>query len=218
LTTTGIPIPAWTTSLNLVIYMLTRNAFYVTGTHTAMPVASVGDTADATMTIEPADIEAYADLVGDTNPIHVDDDYADETMFDGRVAHGMLSAGVVSAALADLPGDVVYLAQDLAFEAPVRPDDTVTATAEVVESLGNDQLRVETTVTATSPDTTEDTVVLSGEATVMSVPHEPDPEDATAAADADESTDAEPTEATESTDAAAAADREREVGAESCDD
>jgi 3-hydroxybutyryl-CoA dehydratase len=165
-----------------------------------MPRASVGDTADATMTITPADIEAYADLVGDTNPIHVDDDYADDTMFDGRVAHGMLSAGVVSAALADLDGDVVYLAQDLAFEAPVRPGDTVTATAEVIESLGDDQLRVETTVTATtdpskSPvDATEArdttaatndpgaTTVLSGEATIMSIPHTTSTTNATAEA------------------------------------
>jgi len=96
-------------------------------------------------------------------------------MFDGRVAHGMLSAGVVSAALADLDGDIVYLSQDLQFEAPVRPGDTVTATAEVVEDLGNDQLRVQTTVTAASDESLEDTVVLSGDAIVMSVPHDPQP-------------------------------------------
>ena len=137
-----------------------------------MPVASVGDTADATETITTDDIEAYARLVGDTNPIHVDDDYAQDTMFDGRVAHGMLSAGIVSAALAALDGDIVYLSQDIQFEAPVRPGDTVTATAEVLEDLGNDQLRVQTTVTATSDDTDDPTVVLSGDAIVMSVPHE----------------------------------------------
>jgi 3-hydroxybutyryl-CoA dehydratase len=134
-----------------------------------MPVASVGDTADATKTVTHDTIEAYADLVGDHNPIHVDDDYAEHTMFDGRVAHGMLSAGVVSAALASLDGDIVYLSQDLAFEAPVRPDDTVTATVDVVEDIGNDQLRVDTTVTV---DDDDDTVVLSGDAIVMSVPHE----------------------------------------------
>ncbi|WP_227134161.1 MaoC family dehydratase [Halorubellus salinus] len=136
-----------------------------------MPVASVGDTADATETITRTDIEAYADLVGDTNPIHVDDDYAQDTMFDGRVAHGMLSAGVLSAALAALDGDVVYLSQDLQFEAPVRPDETVTAHVEVVEDLGNDQLRVDTTVT-THTDTPDETTVLSGDAIVMSIPHE----------------------------------------------
>lgn len=142
-----------------------------------MPVASVGDTAGATKTITRTDIEAYADLVGDTNPIHVDDDYAQDTMFDGRVAHGMLSAGVVSAALADLDGDVVYLSQDLQFEAPVRPGDTVTATADVVEDVGNDQLRVQTTV-VTGDDADDSTTVLSGDAIVMSVPHDPQPADA----------------------------------------
>ena len=151
--------------------MLTHHANPDAVIPTSMPVASVGDTADATETITTDDIEAYASLVGDTNPIHVDDDYAQDTMFDGRVAHGMLSAGIVSAALADLDGDIVYLSQDLQFEAPVRPGDTVTATAEVVEDLGNDQLRVVTTVTA-NPDGDDPTVALSGDAIVMSVPHE----------------------------------------------
>jgi 3-hydroxybutyryl-CoA dehydratase len=161
--------------------MLTHHANADAVIPTSMPVASVGDTADATETITTDDIEAYASLVGDTNPIHVDDDYAQDTMFDGRVAHGMLSAGIVSAALAGLDGDIVYLSQDLQFEAPVRPDDTVTAIAEVVEDLGNDQLRVVTTVTA-NPDGDDPTVVLSGDAIVMSVPHQ-------STADSTESTD-----------------------------
>jgi len=150
--------------------MLTHDVTHIRQTTTSMPVASVGDTTTATETVTREDIEAYADLVGDHNPIHVDDDYAADTMFDGRVAHGMLSAGVVSAALADLDGDVIYLSQDLQFEAPVRPGDTVTATAEVVEDVGDDQLRVATTVT-----TQDDTTVLSGDAIVMSVPHDPQP-------------------------------------------
>ena len=148
-----------------------------------MPVASVGDTADATKTITRSDIEAYADLVGDTNPIHVDDDYAEDTMFDGRVAHGMLSAGVLSAALAGLDGDVVYLSQDLQFEAPVRPDETVTAHVEIVEDLGYDQLRATTTVT-THTETPDETTVLSGDAIVMSIPHET-PESADAETEAE---------------------------------
>ncbi|WP_435320143.1 MaoC family dehydratase [Haloarchaeobius sp. TZWSO28] len=131
-----------------------------------MAVATVGDLATATMTVETEDIEAYAALVGDENPIHMEESYAEETMFDGRIAHGMLSAGVVSAALADLPGDVIYLSQDLQFQAPVQPGDTVEATAKVVEQVGDDRLRVTTTV-----DVAE-TTVLAGEAVVMSVPHE----------------------------------------------
>ena len=110
-----------------------------------MPVASVGDTADASITVTEETIETYADLSGDDNPIHADDDYASETMFGGRIAHGMLSAGPVSAALADLPGDIVYLSQDLQFENPVYPGDIVTARVEVLEELGGDRLRVDTT-------------------------------------------------------------------------
>jgi 3-hydroxybutyryl-CoA dehydratase len=130
-----------------------------------MPVASVGDTADASITVTEETIETYAELSGDDNPIHADEDYASETMFGGRIAHGMLSAGPVSAALAALPGDIVYLSQDLRFENPVYPGDTVTARVEVVEELGDDRMRVKTTAE------TEETVI-SGEAVVLSVPHE----------------------------------------------
>ncbi|WP_336038233.1 MaoC family dehydratase [Halobacterium yunchengense] len=130
-----------------------------------MPVASVGDTAEASIAVTEQTIEAYADLSGDHNPIHEDDEYAAETMFGGRIAHGMLSAAPISAALAALPGDVVYLSQDLAFENPVYPGDTVTADVEVVEDLGGDRVRVETTAAT-------DETVVSGEAVVLSVPHE----------------------------------------------
>jgi 3-hydroxybutyryl-CoA dehydratase len=131
-----------------------------------MPVASVDDTAEAALRVTEETIDDYADLTGDDNPIHRDEAYASETMFGGRVAHGMLTGGLVSAALADLPGDVVYLSQDLDFENPVRPGQTVTATATVVEELGGDRLRVETTAE------TENERVLSGEAVVLSLTHE----------------------------------------------
>lgn len=131
-----------------------------------MPVATPGDTASASIDVSTDTIDEYADLVGDHNPIHLDDNYAGDTMFGGRVAHGMLSAGVVSAALASLPGDIVYLGQELSFTKPVRPGDTVTATVEVLDELGDDRLRVQT-VAKTSEER-----VLEGEATVLSVPHE----------------------------------------------
>ncbi len=139
-----------------------------------MPVATVEDTAEASLTVTEETIDAYADLTGDDNPIHRDDEYAAETFFGGRVAHGMLSAGVVSAALADLPGDIVYLSQDLDFENPVRPGQTVTATVTVEEDLGDDRLRVETVAMAADSESADDDAeqVLSGEAVVMSVPHE----------------------------------------------
>lgn len=130
-----------------------------------MPVAGTGDTASAAVDVTEDDIQTYADLVGDQNPIHTNPEYAAETMFDGPIAHGMLSAGVVSAALADLPGDVIYLSQDLSFERPVRPGDTVTATATVVEELEGDRVCVETVAETEEP-------VVTGEAVVLSVPHD----------------------------------------------
>lgn len=130
-----------------------------------MPIAAPGDSAEASLSITESAIDAYAELTGDDNPIHLDDDYAAETFFDGRVAHGMFTAGAVSAALADLPGDIVYLSQDLTFENPVRPGQTVTATVEVVERLGDDRLCVETVAR------TDEEQVLSGEAVVLSLPH-----------------------------------------------
>lgn len=144
-----------------------------------MTVATVGDSATARMTVSTEEIEVYATLVGDDNPLHLDDGYAAETMFEGRIAHGLLPAGLVSAALAELPGDVVYVSQDLEFQAPVRPDDTVEATVEVVETIGDDRLRVRTTAEA------EGTTVLAGEAVVLSLPHESGDSRAEAEAGAD---------------------------------
>lgn len=132
-----------------------------------MPVADAGDTATAALTVTRETIDAYADLTGDDNPLHLDDDYAADGAFGGVVAHGMLTAGVVSAALADLPGDVVYISQNLDFEAPVHPGDTVTATVEVVEHLGGDRLRVDTTATVDDGE-----AVMTGEAVVLSLEHE----------------------------------------------
>ena len=132
-----------------------------------MPVASVGETASHEVQVTAEAIDAFAELSGDENPIHLDDAYAAETMFGGRVAHGMLSAAAVSAALASLPGDIVYLEQELSFDAPVRPGETVRAAVEVVEDLG-DRLRVRTEAFVDARDER----VLDGEATVLSLAHE----------------------------------------------
>lgn len=131
-----------------------------------MTVATVGDTATAELTVTSEDVEQYASLTGDDNPLHLDDDYAAESVFGEPVAHGMLTAGAVSAALADLPGDVVYVSQDLEFTDPVRPGQTLTAEVEVVEQLPEDRLRVRTTARV------GETRVIDGEATVMSLAHE----------------------------------------------
>ena len=83
--------------------------------------------------ISDRDIELFAEVSTDRNPVHLDDDYAQDTIFGGRIAHGMLTAGLVSAVIGEqLPGHgTVYLGQSLKFLAPVRPGDVVVAEVEV---------------------------------------------------------------------------------------
>jgi 3-hydroxybutyryl-CoA dehydratase len=93
----------------------------------------VGQSAEVSKTITDEDIRAFAELSGDRNPVHLDDEYAARTRFGRRVAHGMLAASLLSAVLAnELPGrGTVYLSQSLRFTAPVYPGDTVTARVTV---------------------------------------------------------------------------------------
>jgi acyl dehydratase len=93
-----------------------------------------GQTATFSKTISEADIYAYAGISGDFNPLHVDEELAAESRFGGRIAHGMLTAGLISAVLGmRLPGPGgIYLSQTLQFLHPVRIGDTVTAKAEVL--------------------------------------------------------------------------------------
>src|SRR5918994_7915527 len=96
---------------------------------------SVGDSAEITKTITDGDVQAFADLTGDHNPVHVDDEFAKTTRFGRRIAHGMLTASLISSVLANkLPGEgSVYLGQTLQFVAPVFPGDEVTARVTVKE-------------------------------------------------------------------------------------
>lgn len=96
---------------------------------------TVGQRETFAKTVTDADIVLYAGVSGDTNPVHLDDEFAAETMFKGRIAHGMLTAAFISAVLgARMPGPgAIYLSQTLRFKAPVRPGDTVTAECEVSE-------------------------------------------------------------------------------------
>ncbi|MBL3567468.1 MaoC family dehydratase, partial [Rhodovulum sulfidophilum] len=89
------------------------------------------------------DIEMFAEVSTDCNPVHLDDDYAMETVFEGRIAHGMLTAGLISAVIGEqLPGHgTIYLGQTLKFIAPVRPGDTVLAEVEV-KSIDHSRRRV----------------------------------------------------------------------------
>jgi len=95
----------------------------------------VGQSAEFTKSISDEDVMSFAKITGDFNPVHVDEVTASSSQFGGRIAHGMLTAGLISAALAGkLPGPgSVYLSQTLRFTGPVRIGDTVTATVQVIE-------------------------------------------------------------------------------------
>lgn len=96
-----------------------------------------GMSASISKTITEADIVLFAGISMDTNPLHLDEEWAKTTQFGGRIAQGMLSAGLISAVLANkLPGPgTVYMGQTMEFRAPVRIGDTVTATVTVREIL-----------------------------------------------------------------------------------
>ena len=85
--------------------------------------------------ITDKDIERFAEISTDHNPVHLDDEYARDTIFEGRIAHGMLTAGLVSAVIGEqLPGHgTIYMSQNLKFLAPVRPGDLVHAEVKVVD-------------------------------------------------------------------------------------
>ncbi len=93
----------------------------------------IGQTAELRRSVTAADIEAFAAVTGDVNPVHLDETYAAATQFKGRIAHGMLSAGYISAVLGtQLPGPgAIYVSQTLNFRRPVRIGDEVTAEVKV---------------------------------------------------------------------------------------
>jgi 3-hydroxybutyryl-CoA dehydratase len=96
---------------------------------------NIGDSATFSKTVTESDIMTFAGLTGDFNPVHVNADYAKESVFKERIAHGMLSAGFISTVLGtQLPGpNSIYLGQELKFTAPVKIGDTVTAKATIIE-------------------------------------------------------------------------------------
>ena len=96
---------------------------------------ALGQAASYVHRISEHDLDAFATLTGDRNPIHLDEEFASHTIFKGRIAHGMLTATYISAVLGtQLPGPgAIYIAQTLNFRAPVRIGDEVTATARVAE-------------------------------------------------------------------------------------
>jgi 3-hydroxybutyryl-CoA dehydratase len=125
---------------------------------------SVGQTAELVRTVAEADIVAFAAVTGDNNPVHLDADYAATTSFGERIAHGMLSAGYISAVLGTtLPGPgAIYLSQSLAFKRPVRIGDEVTARATVTAV---DEAKARVTLATTC--LVRGKAVVDGEAVVM---------------------------------------------------
>ena len=123
----------------------------------------VGDVAEFAKTVTETDIYLYAGITGDLNPAHVNEEYAKNTFFKTRIAHGMLTAGFISAIIANqLPGPgTIYLSQSLSFLAPVRIGDTITGRVEVLELMEKNRVRLKTTCT-----NQEGVVVLSGEGLV----------------------------------------------------
>jgi len=108
----------------------------------------VGDFAEISKTITEADIIDFAKATGDFNPVHLDQAYAEKTFFKGRIAHGLLSLGFISAILGNiLPGHgAIYLSQEVKFLAPVRIGDTITAKVEVMELIpGKNRVQFRTT-------------------------------------------------------------------------
>ena len=124
----------------------------------------VGDTAEFAKTITETDIYLYAGITGDFNPAHVNEVYAKNTFFKTRIAHGMLTAGLISAIIANqLPGPgTIYLKQDLSFLAPVHIGDTITGKVEIMELIP-EKNRVRLKTTCSNQD---GVIVISGEGLV----------------------------------------------------
>lgn len=129
-----------------------------------MDQINIGDSAEFSKTVTETDVYLYAGITGDLNPAHINAAYANQTFFKGRIAHGMLSGGFISAVIGiQLPGPgTIYIRQEINFLAPVRMGDTVTARVEVTERIvEKNRLRLKTT--CTNQDGVQ---VVSGEALV----------------------------------------------------
>ena len=125
----------------------------------------VGTQASFTKQLTDDDIIMFATTSGDVNPVHLDDEYAKTTMFKGRIAHGMWSAGLISATLATvMPGPgTVYLGQNLSFRLPVKIGDTLTVTLTIKEKL-DDKKNLVIDCKVVNQD---DKLVVTGDAKVM---------------------------------------------------
>ncbi|HAU32597.1 MAG TPA: enoyl-CoA hydratase [Desulfotomaculum sp.] len=125
----------------------------------------IGDQASITKTISEEDVNLFAGITQDFNPLHMQDEYARESIFKRRVAHGMLTASLISAVIGTvLPGPgTIYLEQTLKFHAPAFIGDTITALVEVIDKApGKKRIQLKTTC-----KNQNDQLILSGQALVM---------------------------------------------------
>lgn len=124
----------------------------------------VGDSATYTKILTEAELILFAAVSGDVNPVHMDPVYASQTIFEGRIAHGMWSGALISAALATvMPGPgTVYLEQNLRFRKPVRLDDTLTVTATVVSKERRNRVLIDCVVVNQANE-----IVVTGQAKVI---------------------------------------------------
>jgi 3-hydroxybutyryl-CoA dehydratase len=125
----------------------------------------IGDKASFSKTITESDIDAFAELSGDNNPIHIDEEFAKNSMFKTRIAHGFLCGSLFSTVMGTiLPGiNSIYLSQEMNFKAPVKIGDTITAICECVEK--NDKKKIMKFKTVIKNQ--DGTVVIDGHAMVM---------------------------------------------------
>lgn len=124
----------------------------------------VGQRAEFTKKVTDDDIRKFAVLSGDYNPIHLDDDYAASTMFKGRIAHGVISVGIISSVIANkLPGPgSILMEQNIRYTAPVRPGDEITASVEVISVSEKGKIELKAQCANQNGE-----VVISGSAKVL---------------------------------------------------
>lgn len=133
-------------------------------TNTPYEALEVGQKAEYTKTVEERHIQLFAEMSGDRNPVHLDQEFASKTMFKDRIAHGMFSGALISAAVAcELPGPgTIYLGQQMSFQKPVKIGDTLTVRLEILEKLPKFKVRIATNVFNQNGD-----LVVEGEAEIL---------------------------------------------------
>lgn len=124
----------------------------------------VGMTAEYRRVIKERDVESFANLSGDINPLHIDETYAEKTIFKGRIVHGAYTAALISAVIGTkLPGPgCIYISQKVEFKAPVRIGDTVTVIAKIIKLIGSSKRAIINTNCMVGKK-----IVLAGEAIIQ---------------------------------------------------